>query len=210
VPGFGWCFVDHLLGEGRVSADAFWHLHPDWELDERAGAWILGSHGRMVGLASSAALTAVRDPQFAVHAPVYGRIVNAPCLTAALPAEAPCSLLTFATREPSLTRELTVEPLAVAHRASERWHTSAFVIRSAEFTAFLLASVERDGVPSGDSGPSEFWGVPEVTTDARVALTISGADRTSASVVVHGTSVHERSTVASSVHQRAGRTALVP
>jgi hypothetical protein len=164
----------------------------------------------MVGLASSAALTAVRDPQFAVHAPVYGRIVNAPCLTAALPAEAPCSLLTFATREPSLTRELTVEPLAVAHRASERWHTSAFVIRSAEFTAFLLASVERDGVPSGDSGPSEFWGVPEVTTDARVALTIRGADSASTPVVVHGTSVYERGAVASSVHQRAGRTALVP
>jgi Heparinase II/III-like protein/Heparinase II/III N-terminus len=210
VRGFGWCVVDHLLGDGRLNADAFWHLHPDWQLHQRPGGWLLKSHGRIAGIASTAALVAVTDPKLSVHAPVYGRVVRAPCLTAPLPARSPCSVMTFVTAEPSLMRDLAVEALAVTHPAGEPWQTSAFAVRSSGSTAVLLASVERDGVPRGDVA-RRFWGVADVTTDARVALTITREDGTCAFHVLRGTAICERrGAVALSVQEPATRKALVP
>src|SRR5918993_2696519 len=31
IHGIGWLIVDRVTGDGSASADAWWHLHPDWQ-----------------------------------------------------------------------------------------------------------------------------------------------------------------------------------
>lgn len=211
VAGLGWFVVDHLLGTGAVRAEAFWHLHPDWEARERArdGVWIARSGSLTAALASSAPLE--RNTELSVHAPVYGRVVEAACLTARLPDDAPSSLLTFVTAHPDVARSLRIEALPVSHRAGGGWHTAAFAVTGGDRSMVLLAAVERDGVPADSTAcPGLFWGVPGVRTDARVALTSSGTGEKPVTVLINGTALHALGTeVASSVQLRPPRTAVV-
>jgi hypothetical protein len=211
VPGLGWIFIDHVLGTGTLRADAFWHIHPDWLMADgsRDGLWVARAGTLVAALASSAPFR--RNEEFAVYAPVYGRVVDATCLTAALPPEAPCSLLTIVTATPDLVRDLTIDTLVVTQPPGPGWHTAAFALRGGHRTTVLLTAVEADGVPA-DAGaaPPHFWGLPEVTTNARVALTSSGTGGKFASILVNGTVVDHRGTeVASSVQEGPARTAVV-
>ncbi len=209
VAGLGWFFVDHLLGTGTVRAEAFWHLHPDWEARARDGVWIARSGALTAAIAASAPL--VRNAELSLHAPVYGRVVEASCLTARLPEHAPCSLLTFVTAHPEVGGSLRIEALPVSHPAGDEWHTAAFAVTGADRTIVLLAAVERDGVPADSTAcPDAFWGVAALRTDARIALTSSGTGEKPVTVLINGTGLHAPETdVASSVQLRPARTAVV-
>jgi glycosyltransferase involved in cell wall biosynthesis len=210
VPSVGWFVVDHLLGEGPLRAEAFWHIHPDWQVeDEEGGRWIARSDSLLAAIAASARLT--RNAAFSQHAPVYGRVVEAPCLSATLLARAPASLLTVITAAPSLVTGLQVRRLSVAHHPGAGWHAAAFEIRTVDRTAVLLAAVEDHGVPAGaDARPGSYWGLPHLRTDARVALTLSGTGGSSTSLLINGTGLYERGDeVASTLQGRTPRTAAV-
>jgi hypothetical protein len=210
VPRLGWFVIDHLLGSGPIRAEAFWHLHPDWRLESAdGGGWTARNGSVVASIAASAPLAP--NAAFAQHAPVYGRIVEAPCLSAALHARAPASLLTLVTAAPDVVGRVSVHALTLAHAPADGWHGAAFEIRSAERTAVLLAAVERDGVPAGaDAAPRGFWGVTHVRTDARIALTFCGTDGQSDSLLINGSRLRERGDeVASSVQEPAARTTAV-
>jgi hypothetical protein len=208
VPTFGWCVVDHVLGGEPFSAEAFWHVHPDWEPEEIRHGWLLHSGDRRVGMASSAPLRSVSDPALAAYAPVYGRLVEAPCLTAVLAARAPSSLLTIIAAEPAVARDISIEALDVTMPPPAGWHGAVFRLRADGRTGFLFASVERSGVPAvQDARPGQAWGVSGATTDARVALALMGA---SDPILINGASVRISRPVASSVQEPAVRTTGVP
>jgi hypothetical protein len=209
VAGLGWFVVDHLLGRGAVQADAYWHVHPDWRAEAREGAWMFERGSRLAGIASSVPLTACPDARLRVHAPEYGRVVEAPCVVGRVEAQAPCSLLTFATAEPDLVRNAVVETLDVTTPLPRAWHTSGFRVLARDRHLLVLAAVERDGTPAGpDAAPRAIWGTGSLQTDARVALcTMDGRDKP-ATILING-SRSATPAVASSVHPTATRE-LVP
>jgi hypothetical protein len=210
VPYLGWFVVDHLLGEGPLRACAFWHLHPDWRVEhDGEDGWTARSGAAVAALAASAPLT--RNAAFARHSPVYGLILDAPCLSAPVPSRAPASLLTVVTAAPDLLTGLRVRRLNLEHPPGDGWHGGAFEVRTARRTAVLLAAVERQGAPADPSAaPLRAWGVSSVRTNARIALTFSGAGGQSGSVLINGNDLYTHDDLlASSVQEAPVRTAVV-
>jgi hypothetical protein len=208
VPAFGWFVIDHILGDEAFSGDAMWHVHPNWEPHQRRRGWLFQSGDRVVGMAASAPLRPVSDRTLATYAPVYGRVVEAPCLTAALPARAPSSVVTIIAAEPAVARDLSIESLVVTVPAPAGWHGAVFRLRAAGRSGFLFASVERSGRPAAeDARPGQAWGVSGATTDARVAVALMGS---SDPILINGTTVQVSQHVASSVQEPAARTVAVP
>jgi hypothetical protein len=208
VPTFGWFVIDHVLGDEPFSAEAFWHVHPGWEPQELLQGWLLQSGDRVVRMASSAPMRPVSDRKLAAYAPAYGRVVEAPCLTAVMAARAPSSMITIIAAEPAVARDIAIETLDVTVPAPAGWHGAVFRLRATGRTGFLFASVERNGAPaSADAGPGQAWGVSGATTDARVAVALMGS---SDPVLINGTTVQVSQPVASSVQRPATRTVAVP
>ena len=97
LHGIGWVIVDHLMGGARsIHARAMWHLHPSWSIfrqDERC-VTLRDPEGTELALACTAPLSEVEGPE-ATYAPVYGRIVPAPCLAADVAGPLPLVMATF-------------------------------------------------------------------------------------------------------------------
>lgn len=107
MHGRGWIIEDRLLGSGHVQAAALWHIHPEWTLDSLDGtqAHLRHTDGTTTILLSSIPL-APADPDLALFAPEYGRVIRGVCLTASVAGAAPVAIRTVIPADGTLERAL--------------------------------------------------------------------------------------------------------
>jgi hypothetical protein len=221
LHGVGWLVIDHVLpgtyaevdGDGgraaTVTADAFWHLHPDWTATaaSREGLRLRHHGGLVYALACSSALEILSPEQASGldrYAPVYGLVQRATCIRAQIAGPLPQSFATFIPAVP-LTDEaglqVDVSAVPVAAGPGPSWHAAAFRLRWQGGEAVALSAIERDR--AGTAGaPGTLWGSDEARTDARVALVPLSGHLRGRPVVIHGTHAEGLAQLASSVHPR--------
>lgn len=174
LRGIGWVIVDHLLGEGLVPADAYWHLHPDWSVTTGTrSARLAHRSGQVVTLASSAPLEAAADGHD-LYAPEYGRIEPAPCIRAHSQGALPRSFATFIALGAA---SVAVQSLSVRIPPPDGWYSAAFRLSWDGHEAELLCAIEHDGAVTHPlSAPGVPWGTGTVLTNARVGLLSSSLE----------------------------------
>jgi hypothetical protein len=194
LHGLGWFIVDHLVGRGKASADAHWHLDPAWQVESATGATVALRHrdGTRQVVSASNPLTVVDGDAetLGLFAPVYGRVERAPCLRVRTAGAVPRSVLTFIPG-----RGMAGAAVAIAHVPLEAvpppgWHAAAFEVVGEDTRVMVLTAVEADGAPGQPlRGPGIGWGTKDVRTDARAAVIVSerGSERTR---MVRGTVHH--------------------
>jgi hypothetical protein len=193
IHGIGWWIVDHVLGDGTVLAEQFWHFHPAW------GCTLGGRHlcrlhagDRRLALASTASLSVFApgsDP-LAVRSPAYGVIEPAPVARGAVTTALPASIGTFIPAVPELVDQLTIEPARIETVPGSSWHAAAFRVRWNGGAMIVVSAVERTGIANRDNAaPAERWGTAELQTDGRAAVLIDRRATASETVLVNGTFV---------------------
>jgi hypothetical protein len=203
VHGIGWWVVDHILGPPTsVAFDAFWHVHPAWDvrsIGRYAGLLMQGADA--LTLVSSAPLTflAAGESPLAVYSPDYGVIEPAPTAQCSTTVTPPATIATFIPATSGITGKVSIEPVPIDRRAAG-WHTAAFRLRWKGAAMSLLTAVELDGIASSpESAPPAPWGTAELQTSARVALLVNAGRAPAEAVLVNG--LH----VAAGDHPIAGR-----
>jgi hypothetical protein len=154
MHGVGWLFVDRIVGEGHVTADAWWHLHPSWHAALRDGVIALRSEsGRRLAFATSARDVAiVNDPAFTTFAPEYGRIEHGMTIRTGHTATAPFTIGTFVPATAAMSDALAMVELP-AQRTPD-WVTCRFAIctRQGELRVSVSFPVS-EARPQGDHWP---------------------------------------------------------
>jgi hypothetical protein len=154
MHGVGWLFVDRIVGEGHVTADAWWHLHPSWHAALRDGVIALRSEsGRRLAFATSARDVAiVNDPAFTTFAPEYGRIEHGMTIRTGHTATAPFTIGTFVPATAAMSDALAMVELP-AQRTPD-WVTCRFAIctRQGELRVSVSFPVS-EARPQGDNWP---------------------------------------------------------
>jgi hypothetical protein len=168
--GWGWIVVDHILGAGEVTAEWFWHFHPNV------------SSPSVLTTANGCAPAA----ELSRYAEIYGREAYAPCLRAFVRRAAPFSVATFFPRDRSVSAH--VEPAAIVTAPGPGWHGAAFHLDAGGSKATLVTAVECDGVPRApEAAPPAFWGCNALHTDARAALLLRSDPAHPRLIFVNGT-----------------------
>jgi hypothetical protein len=158
LHGIGWIVVDHLAGPAApAQAAAMWHIHPGWSWARTSdrGVTFRTPEGQEAGLSMSVPLRVVRDGLDA-FAPVYGRIVEALCLSGEFDAAA---VATFVAASPEWTTA-RVTPVKVRH-SLDRESRAAFRIDGSGATLVVLSSTADEG---------EDWGAGAYQTSARAVV----------------------------------------
>jgi hypothetical protein len=202
LHGIGWLVIDHVFsgaapGEGTLqTAEAFWHLHPDWSPVSATGGTLLLRHaeGPVRGFASSTTLQVLTPDEangFDSYAPAYGRIERAACVRGRITGSLPLSFATLVPA-PSATAEIastvSVRAVPVTHRPGPAWHCAAFRVSFHGCEAIVLSAIERSpDEPAGS--PGQLWGCEEARTDGRVALIPAGGNLLRGPLIIHGTRV---------------------
>ncbi len=194
VHGMGWIVIDHLLGDGNATADAFWHLHPDWiaQPDRRRVTLRHGS-GAVLALASSLTVEILPPGSgdgLDTYSPVYGLMERGTCLRVRSAGPLPRTFATVVTHNPETQPGQDVEVSAMSvSDVPAGWHGAAFRIALGSREAVVLACVERRPSVTA-AGPGAMWGTGTIRTDGRVAL--SYFNGTAAPIVVLGSCVESR------------------
>ena len=190
VHGVGWWIVDHLLGSGSLSAEAYWHVDPLWQCrlagDHTAH---LSGHGSLLGLASTAPLTLLAGGEhpLALRSPAYGAVEPAPVLRAAIVGALPSSVATFIPATAEVADGLSIEELPVDLPPGADWHGRGFRLRWSRGAMALLSAVEQLGIADRDTAaPPGPWGTAGLRTDARAAALIDRAGGRSEVILING------------------------
>ena len=188
LGSIGWVVVDHLLGDGAASADAFWHIHPEWSVVAGVrGTGLRHRTGRRAAVASTTVLEPAPE-SLSLYAPEYGRVEGAPCLRSHSTGRLPRS---FATMVAPGVEALEVQTLPVTTPPPDGWYAAAFKLSWDGHEAELVCAIEQDGaVANPSAAPGVPWGTATLLTNARVALFSSGLP----SILING------DVLASSVH----------
>jgi hypothetical protein len=194
VHGSGWWVLDHIIGPSTpVSFDAFWHLHPGWQIttiSPHVGRLTQGQE--TVALASSAPLTflAPGESPLAAYSPDYGIVEPAPIAQASIEITPPATIATFIPAPSAITSGLCIESVPI-ERPAAGWRNTAFRVHWNGAVMFLLAALEPNGIAADESSaPFTRWGTAEVQTDARVALLIDDGHGWSEALMVNGAALH--------------------
>jgi hypothetical protein len=200
IHGFGWMIVDHLLGSGQASAEAMWHFHPDWVVEQVQRGVAFRSDELCGHLASSIDLSSPQGvDDLNIHSPVYGQLQRGHCVRLCTAGAIPRSWVSFIAvadvRRPDSEQRLQVERLPLVIKPSEPWFGAAFRISTPARQLLVLSAV-----PSTDEGralqsPSQPWGCESLQTDGRLAVADASGDER-LSIRIGGT----MTTLASSVH----------
>jgi hypothetical protein len=174
-----------------VTADAFWHVHPDWSAVPGNGGSVRLRHRDGLGqaIASSSSLE-ILSPSEADgldgYAPVYGRVERATCLRGRIAGSLPRSFATFV---PAVTAEVdqrvSVSAVPLTHEPAPSWHAAAFRVSWPGGEAIALSAIEWS-IGDTAAGPGILWGCEDARTDARFALVPVGGDLHGEPVIVHG------------------------
>jgi hypothetical protein len=203
LRGAGWLVIDHLFTEDRstpaASADAFWHVHPDWSVTAASGGSVRLRHrdGLVHALVSSSALEILSSEEAGGldrYAPVYGRIERATCVRGRTAGPLPRAFATFIPAVPvgtGVDRTVSVTALPVTDDPGPSWHGAAFRLSWFGGEAIALSAVERE-IAGTAAGPGVLWGCGDARTDGRYALVAVNGDRRGEPVIVHGQRVESR------------------
>ncbi|MEN3339139.1 MAG: hypothetical protein V7647_2815 [Acidobacteriota bacterium] len=182
LHGLGWLVIDHLLGpEGSsASADAFWHVHPDWtRTASRSGVLLTHRDGTTRALVSTADLRALSPDEAGGldgYSPAYGVVERGLCLrTHAAVAALPHTIATFITGVASSAIP-RLEPVAIATTPGTGWHGAAFRLCWRGQEAIAFSAIQRSAAAVTGTGPGVMWGCERAMTDARAAyIPVEGA-----------------------------------
>jgi hypothetical protein len=175
-----WLVVDHLIGEGRHQADAYWHLDPDWRSAAPATSLRSGvSLEHPAGPRAAIATTAIDVREFYGDpgglgwcAPVYGRVVPSITLRFTRVETVPFSLVTAIETQPAAGRSLnlSIAQLQAVPDATDLWHRVAVLVQSGgdKTLACFAAPTAMSAAPRSLARIRCDYG--ELATDARMAL----------------------------------------
>ncbi len=117
VHGIGWWILDHILGPSTpVSFEAFWHLHPGWQLTSASPhVALLTQEQHALTLASTAPLLLLPpgESPLAVWSPDYGVVEPAPTAQSSIEVTPPATIATFIPATSAMTSGVTIEPVPV-------------------------------------------------------------------------------------------------
>ena len=194
LHGFGWFIVDTLSGARRAAADVYWHLAPEWLPRLQGGNTVALSYGPTRAMLQTSApidiLDAAAAEGLADVSRAYGRIERSHTLRARVADSLPLCVLTILTLEPS-DAHCVVSQHAPAIPAPADWQAWAFEAVVPQGRATLLYAIERTGIAtSATAAPGTIWGLPELQTDARVALYLQPEEGEAEAVLVNGARLH--------------------
>jgi hypothetical protein len=187
----GWLLVDEVLGAGRHSAAAHWHLDPLWTLSVDAPGRLLATHS---GGGEAWILWDGDDVSLAYgdessglgwHAPVYGVWVPAWAARVTRTADAPFSMLTWIGTRPDSNRPPSMERVSPVCEAGDV-AVAVRIITGARAASFVVC-------PS--SGPAHHGcacDIGDYQTDARVFHAVEENGAVKAFDLVDGTRVVAR------------------
>ena len=170
----GWLIADEILGRGRRTAAAHWHVAPEWTLRSEAGrvqavhadgagAWLLHDGG------SAAIVCADRESGLGWYAPVYGMLQPSSTVRITLEGEAPLYMLTWVAGDAAW-------PSPVLHRVAvdgdaDPSTLAAAVASGGRRALFLL---RMGGAPAH---AARICRAAEFESDARLLHALSDGDR---------------------------------
>ena len=187
LHGIGWIIIDHVLGDGQVEAEAWWHVHPSWcSSVDRTIAFSERAHSR-------------HESDWAVYAPEYGRVEHAPAICTRRCGQPPFSFAAFIPSHAPSAVPIDIRPIAVDVPPPPGWVGSAFHITGISDLRVLVSTrVARDGAPGG---PGVLWGTADIRTDARVCA----VRRATVVALIEGQTAEVLAPVASAVHMPQAR-----
>jgi hypothetical protein len=190
LHGVGWFIVDTLSGSGSAAADVYWHLAPEWRPRVHGGNTVALSYGPTRVMLQSSDPVDILDPAgaggLADVSRAYGRIERSHTLRARVADSLPLCVLTILTLEAS-GAHCVVSRLAPAIPTPADWQAWAFEAVLPAGRATLLYALERTGIASSAAAaPGVDWGLPELQTDARVALYLQREGGAAEAVLVNG------------------------
>ena len=188
VHGVGWLIVDQVLGDGEHRAESFWHVDPGWTLRE-AGGRIALSHSdgsRAIFTSSAESIEVVSDGPDAVHAPEYGRLARAPFIRTTHRSHAPLTIATFMSSSARVGPE-DVRIALYSCPAAPGWVATGIIVGSAALE--IVAVVVAPELSAGD-WPGTLYGLPQLQTDSRAAISIRD-ERTPRAASEMACAVHE-------------------
>ncbi len=208
LDGLGWLVVDQLLGGGEHELEAWWHVHPDLDVqlahDRRLLTLESDPHWSMDIAWSGGDATVLRDHPLAVFAPEYGRIQPAAAIRTCRRATAPFAIATFIAAPAGVLRDMTVTELTVSRRPPGAFDGRAFAITSGATRLTVLTAAPLNG--QAQPWPSTMsWGTDDVRTDGRFAV-VSTTEMTVATIAVVDGEVTRNAgrRMASAVHEAEG------
>lgn len=159
MPGIGWLIVDRVTTARPVTAELFWHLHPEWRAAIRdSTVELVHGSGRRLALATTAqTLALAHDPALCGYAPEYGQMTTATTVVAAHAAGQPFFVATFipvaAPHGHVAIVELAPEP------AEGRWVHGRFAVRHGRGETMIGVAFPAAGF---EAEPAE-WPQPCIT-----------------------------------------------
>ena len=175
LHGMGWLVLDHILGPGATSttADAFWHVHPDWtQVPSETGVLLQHLDGSRRSIVSTGDMRALNAPEVEgldSYSPAYGQVVRALCLRVRVCAGLPYTIATFIAGVASAAVP-RLEPEQVTTPPGPGWHAAAFRLSWRGHEAIAVAAIENPAVDVTGRAPGVMWGCESVSTDARAAF----------------------------------------
>jgi hypothetical protein len=173
-----------------VTADAFWHVHPDWTARAAGGSVKLRHRDGVVHAIAGSSGLEILPPAVADgldgYAPVYGRVERATCLRTRTRGPLPRSFATFVSAVPvtaEADERVSVSAVPLALEPGSEWHAAAFRLSWRGGEAIALSAIERAAGETVRS-PGIMWGSEGARTDARFALV---GDLPGEPVIIHGT-----------------------
>ena len=200
LHGCGWLIVDHVFGDGDHTAEAWWHLHPDWTVRASDGEVLGIEHvgGMRLTFATTAASAAVlTDDPFAVYAPEYGRIERAPAIRITQRSPAPYAIGTFVPSAAHDGKLVRIAALPVTIEPGALFAGAAFLVTLGDARLVVLVAAPSVAHPAPWHHPT--WGVDGLRTNARFAAGSTAGDVMTSLGLVDGDALHA-SSVAESVH----------
>ena len=199
LHGIGWVIVDQIIAERTVTAESWWHLHPDWRPSVRQHDVVLRRANRpALALAfSEGDVVVFFDSDFAMYAPEYGQVERAPVIRVTERRAAPFSIGTFIPTS-AHAESATIASVPMDTAPPHGWVGAAFRVHARDLELLVLVATPSQHQIS--DGPGKPWGISAVQTDARVLVerTLGNAWETRA--IAGGRRLDRTPGLASAVH----------
>ncbi len=197
----GWIVVDQFGGDGSLTAEAAWHLHPAWQPSVQGSGVVLESHGRQLALAFTASeIATLQDGPFAEFAPEDGRIAKAPTIRVRQSGAAPFAMGTLIPAFDAALQPAHIGVMPLNAPPATGWVGAAFEVTVARAVLTVLVASPHAEATAPSPG---MWGTSTVETDARALVLHHQGQRTDVLAIVDGGRVRVASQVASAVHENA-------
>jgi hypothetical protein len=154
LHGTGWLIVDRVVAPEAVTAETWWHLHPDWRARRVSGGVALDTaSGERAAIAFSAGdVRLIDDPDLAAYAPEYGRVERAAAIRVTRSGAGPFTIATFIPERLTAAGRLRLEEVEARSLPGAEWIPSTFAIHTGGRSIRVEIAFPADAEARPDGG----------------------------------------------------------